>query len=294
MEHIEPIIAQQKDRAKPPTGKAFLLGVAGIVLRLAVCQLMVNALIMLTGAGLFNVAFYLYAVWLLLSFMRRTVAGYTYTLKETTLILQRQSGDSTTALVEIPLEAIRAVRQVAAGERLRLYYRQVTAVDPKSAPGGRMRLAFALSLFSARMARLAAGKRAGEAVGYVVVYEEGGQLRACTFRPDEDFLAALGDAVGERFCADDREAFRGMSTLYARALKRAFPAQYPTVDPLVDERELEAARAEVHARREQRRAKAAQSAEPKGERAAAPEGTAKRRRAHAGQDKKTGKREQDE
>lgn len=254
MEHIEAIIAQQKDRAKPPTGKAFVLGVAGIVLRLAVCQVVVNALIALTGAGLLNIAFYLYAVWLLVRFMQKTVAGYTYTLKETTLILQRQSGDSTTALVEIPLEAIRAVREVAAGERLRLYYKQVTAVDPKSAPSGRMRVAFALSLVSARLARLVAGGHAGETIGYAVVYEEGGMLRACSFRPDEAFAAALGEAVGERMGVDDRERFAGMHTLYARALRRAFPAQYPTVAPLVDEAELAQARAEVRAQWAKRRA----------------------------------------
>lgn len=265
MEHIEAIIAQQKDRAKPPTGKAFLLSVAGIVLRLAVCQLAVNALIALTGVGLLNAAFYLYAVWLLLSFMRRTVAGYVYTLKGTTLILQRQSGDSTTTLVEIPLEAIRAVRAVAAGERLRLYYRQVTAIDPRSAPGGRMRLAFALSLFSARLSRLAAGGREDEIIGHAVVYEEEGQLRACTFRPDEAFLAALREAVGDRYGADDREAFRGMSTLYARALRRAFPALYPTVSPLMDEAEAEAARERVRALREQRRGRRARGASQKGE-----------------------------
>lgn len=258
MEHIEAIIAQQKDRPKPPSGKVFLLGVAGIVLRLAVCQLVVNALIALTGAGLLNAAFYLYAVWLLLSFMRRTVAGYVYTLKETTLILQRQSGDSTTSLVEIPLEAIRAVREVAAGERLRLYYRQVTAIDPASAPSARMRLAFVLSLYSAHLARFAAGGREHEIIGHVVVYEEDGQLRACTFRPDGAFLAALEEALGDRFGADEREG--GMRSVYARSLQRAFPQLYPDVAPLVREAELEAVRAKARARRGERAAHAPEQA----------------------------------
>jgi len=249
MEHIEAIVAQQKDRTKPPTGRAFLLSVAGIVLRLAVCQIIVNALILLTGAGLLNAAFYLYAVWLLVSFMRRTVAGYTYTLKATVLLLQRESGDSTTSLVEIPLDAILAVREVAAGERLRLYYRQVTAIDPKGAPGGRMRLAFALSLISARLARLVAGKRAGEPVGSMIVYEEEGQKHACTFRPNGDFLTALGNAIGDRLGVDDREAFRGMRTVWAQALQRAFPALYPTVEPFIDEAEIAAARQELRAQR---------------------------------------------
>lgn len=283
MEHIEAIVAQQKDRAKPPTGRAFLLSVAGIVLRLAVCQLAVNALISLTGTGLLNALFYLYAVWLLVSFMRRTVAGYTYTLRETTLVLQRESGDSTTSLVEIPLSAISAVREVAAGERLRLYYRQVTAIDPASAPGGRMRLAFALSLVSARLARLAAGKRVGEPIGYAIIYEEEGQKRACTFRPDAPFLAALGEAIGDRLGVDDRNAFRGMHTLWGQALQRAFPALYPTVEPFVSEAEIAAARDEIRAQRK----KKSGPKEPK-----APEKKetpARRRRAMTSDGKETGK-----
>ena len=142
-EHIEDIIIQQKERAKPVTGKAFLLSVSGIVIRLAIAQILCNLLISLTGVGLINILFYLYAIVLLMGYIRKTVAGYTYTLKESALYLQRQAGDVTTTLVEIPLGKIRAVRPVAKGERIALYYRQVTAIDPQAAPSGRVKAAFA-------------------------------------------------------------------------------------------------------------------------------------------------------
>ena len=109
-EHIESIVASQKDRPEPLTGKGFVLAVAGVVLRLALAQIIVNLLIAATGVGLVNVAFYVYAVWLMVKFMRRTVAASAYTLKESALYLQKMLGDSTTSVVEIPLSAIRSIR----------------------------------------------------------------------------------------------------------------------------------------------------------------------------------------
>lgn len=50
--------------------------------------------------------FYLYAVATLAMFMRRTVASSAYTLKQETLVLERKLGDSTTSVVEIPLDRI--------------------------------------------------------------------------------------------------------------------------------------------------------------------------------------------
>ena len=57
------------------TGRDFVLGVASVVLRLALAQILCNLLIAATGAGLLNVLFYLYAVATLAMFMRRTVAS---------------------------------------------------------------------------------------------------------------------------------------------------------------------------------------------------------------------------
>ena len=276
-EHIEAIVASQKDRPEPITGKGFLLAVAGVVLRLALAQIVVNLLITATGVGLLNVAFYVYAVWLLAAFMRRTVAASAYTLKESTLYLQKLLGDSTTSVVEIPLDAIRAIRPVAACERLRLTYRQVTIIDARAKAPFRARLAFFLSLFSARLARLAAGKNAERVIGYAIAFDEGGRTRCCVIRPDEDFCAALQEALPEAYGYDDRME-RERTTLWARALQRAFPALYPQVKPLIDEQALAQARAQAKARRQQKKpnAQGGQSEQP---------GAAHRRRGKNGQAK---------
>ena len=68
---MEEIRAQQVNRARPMTGRDFVLGVASVVLRLALAQILCNLLIAATGAGLLNVLFYLYAVATLAMFMRR-------------------------------------------------------------------------------------------------------------------------------------------------------------------------------------------------------------------------------
>ena len=68
---VEEIRAQQVNRARPVTGKGFALGVASVVLRLALAQIVCNLLIAATGMGLLNVLFYLYAVMTLALFMRR-------------------------------------------------------------------------------------------------------------------------------------------------------------------------------------------------------------------------------
>ena len=122
---VEEIRALQVNRARPVTGKGFALGVASVVLRLALAQIVCNLLIAATGMGLLNVLFYLYAVMTLALFMRRTVASSAYTLKQETLVLERKLGDSTTSVVEIPLNHIIAVRPICAGERLHVCYRQV-------------------------------------------------------------------------------------------------------------------------------------------------------------------------
>ncbi|MBQ9083298.1 MAG: hypothetical protein IJY28_07350 [Clostridia bacterium] len=62
---MQEIIFRQRSAARPLTGRTFVLSIAGILLHLAIAQLAVHALVSLTGAGLFNAAFYLYAVRLL-------------------------------------------------------------------------------------------------------------------------------------------------------------------------------------------------------------------------------------
>lgn len=226
---------RQRDNAKKVTGRMFIVSVASIILQLAVAQFLCNLVILHTQNALFNVLFYVYAVLLLLRFMRNVVAGYAYTLTDNRLILERKLGDSTTSIVDISLDQIISVRPVCAAEKL--FYKQVTVIDPHAAPGFRYKAAFLLSLFSARLARTAAGKGAEKVIGYAAVYNEDNRVRCCVFRPNEEMLGALEQALGERFGWDDRMARPQQETLFARALQRAFPALYPHVKPLVSPEE---------------------------------------------------------
>ncbi len=229
--------ARQRDNAKKVTGRMFIVSVASIILQLAVAQFLCNLVILYTQNALFNVLFYAYAVVLLLRFMRNVVAGYAYTLTDKRLILERKLGDSTTTIVDISLDKIISIRPVCAAEKL--FYKQVTVIDPHAAPGFRYQAAFLLSLFSARLARAAAGKGAEKVIGYAVVYNEDNRMRCCVFRPNEEMCQALEQALGERFGWDDRLNRPQLETLFARALQRAFPALYPHVKPLVSPQEVE-------------------------------------------------------
>lgn len=251
---MEEIVFRQRDAARALTGKTFLLAVASVVFRLALAQIAVNLLIAATGQGLLNVAFYLYAIALLVGFMRRTVASYVYTLKRETLVLERRLGDSTTTLVEIPLEAVVSLRPVFAAERLRQTYRQVTVIDPACKPPLRVRLAFAASLISARLARALAGRQANRQVGHVVVYDEGERRRACVFRPTEEMCAELAPALHEAYCFDERLSGARDASLWGRALEHAFPTLYSFVEPLVRPEDIARADAQIQQQKDARKA----------------------------------------
>ena len=249
---MDEIIYRQQDAAKAMDGKAFVLAVAGVVVRLAIAQIVVNLLISATGTGLLNLLFYVYAVWLVFGFMRRTVASYVYTLKNGVIYLERKLGDSTNTLVEIPLCRVLSMRPVMRAEKLGVSYRQVTEIDPACKPDARMRAAFAASYVSARLARLLAGKRAQEQCGWVIVFTEGSHRNACVFRPDEQMLSELEAQLGEAFGFDERMTQAKLVTLQARALQRAFGALYPFVNPLVKPDEIDEARAELDRRKAER------------------------------------------
>jgi len=272
---MEEIILQQKEAAKALTGKAFVLSVAGIVLRLAIAQITVNLLISLTGQGLLNIAFYLYAVWLLVGFMRRTVAAYVYTLRPGVLYLEKKLGDSTMSLVEIPLSRVVSMRPLYMAERLYTGYRQVTVIDPAAKPTLRVRIAFVVSLLSAHLARLIAGRQALDQIGYVIVFIENGERHACAFRPNEELCAELKRQLGDAYGFDERMTQAKIQTLYARALERAFPALYPYVDPLVKAEDVQWARKEIDAQKaekaEKKKAGAQKREKPKAKKAEEPQ-----------------------
>ena len=251
---MDEIILRQRDAAKPLSGKAFVLNIAVIIIKLAIAQMVINVLIAMTGAGLLNIAFYLYAIWLLFGFMRRTVACYVYTLKENVLVLERRLGDSPITVIEIPLDRVVSMRAVKKGERLKTTYRQVTEVDPAARPPFRVRAAFVLSLVSARLARRCAGAGTDEVIGHALVFSEGDKLNACVFRPNDEMQEKLALMLGEAFGFDERMTRARVTTVYARALCRAFPALYPYVEPLISREETEWAREELSRRREARKA----------------------------------------
>ena len=252
---MQEIILQQHSAAKPLTGKSFVLSIAGILVRLAIAQIVVNLLIAATGMGLLNIAFYVYAILLLVGFMRATVAGYVYTLKEDELVLERRLGDSTITLVQIPLDRVVSLREVRMAENLKTTYCQVTHIDPDTKPPLRVRMAFRVSLLSSRLARLLAGKGAQDVIGHVLVYDEGSLRCACTFRPNPEMLEALEQRLGERCGFDERMTRGRVHTLYARALERAFPSLYPYVDPLVKPEDVAWAREEIARQKAEKREK---------------------------------------
>ena len=252
---MQEIIFQQRNAAKPLTGRAFALNIAGILVQLAIAQIVINALISLTGVGLFNVAFYLFAVWLLIAFMRETVAGYVYTLKEGVLVLERKLGDSTINVVEVPLDKVASLREVRMGENLHISYRDVMHIDAASRPPLRVRAAFMASLLSSHLARALAGKRVEDVIGYVIVFDEGSLRRACTFCPNDELLEKLETVLDERFGFDERMTRAKASSLYARALERSFPALYAYVDPLLKHEDVAWANEEIARQKAERREK---------------------------------------
>ena len=242
---------RQEIRPQRTTAKGFVLSCAGIMLRLAVCQLICVLLAKLLEAPALNALVLLYAAALLLSLLKKKTAGCVYELAEDKLILSRTMGDRRTRALEIPLEAILAVRTAAAGERLRVSYKRVTdaRVRGKSL---RMRTAYAAALVSAGLARMIAGGREAQEDGVAVAFTEGSGVHAGVFAPDPGFSAALQEAVGERWGWDDRMARPHVQALWGRALERAFPGLYPNVVPLVTAEESAWAK-EQHAAAKARR-----------------------------------------
>ena len=265
---MEEILAQQRNTAKPVTGKTFFGGIISVVIQLAIAQIVTNLLIAWTGMGLLNIAFYLYAIALLLGFMGRTVAGSLYMLKENTLYLQKMLGDSTISVVEIPLEKVQSVHSVYYGERLRCSYSRVTVIDAAAAQPLRMRLAFGAALFSARLARLLAGNKGAQQRAHTVVFCDEGKRHACVFLPDDAFFSALKERLGEKCGSDGRNRENTPVTLWAQALQRAFPALYGQVEPLMSEEQKQAAMEEIARQKQQKGKKDAQSGKSDGAEAA--------------------------
>ena len=252
---MDEIILRQRDAAKPLTGKDFCLNIALIILKLSAAQIVINLLTGGAGMSLLYIAFYLYAVWLLVGFLCRTVACHVYTLRENAIVLERCLGDSPIRTIGIPLQSVVSMRPVRKGERFRTTYRRVTEIDPACRQPFRMRAAFVLSLLSAHLARRCAGSSIGEENGYVLVFSEGEKLSACVFCPNDGLRDRLATMLGDAYSFDERMTRARVTTLYARALQRAFPALYPYVDPLTSEDEAAWAKEELARRKAEKQQK---------------------------------------
>lgn len=258
---MEEIFAQQRNKAKPVSAIGFFGGILGVVITLALAQMLTNMLIAATGIGLLNIVFYLYAIALLLRFMGKTVAGSLYMIKGDTLYLQKMLGDSTLSVTEIPLEQVVGVRTIGYGERLACSYGRVTVVDAAAAQTLRMRFSFGAALFSARLARKVAGKAYMQPRAHIVVFKDEGKRHACVFMPDESFLAALKERLPEAFDHDDRADGHLTSTLWAQALQRAFPPLYTHVSPLLSGERLKKAEEEIERQKTAKKKPAAAKAD---------------------------------
>lgn len=250
------ILAQQKRTPAPLTARDFLLAVCGIIVKLAICQILVNLMIAATGMGLLNVAFYLYAVVIIVRFMGKTVSGCVYTLKADTLILERRLGDSTTTMVEIPLSSIAGVCPIRKGEDLHLCYKQVTVIDDRCKPSLMMGASFFVCMISSKLAYLMGSSEAKRPAGMLIAFNEGGALRACVFMPNEAFAQALAPHLPGVYGVDERTRRPLLTGIRARSMQRAYPSLYPYVKPLNDANELAWAqrmKEEENARRQQKR-----------------------------------------
>lgn len=238
----EASLIRQKNAPKPLSGWKALILLSRVMVYLAVGQMVIHLAAHLTGMPALYMLMYVLIVWIFSAMVKDAAASCSYTLRKDELVLQRQMGDVITVQEHIPLDRIRVVRALGRAEDLALYTRRVRAIDRQCAAGVRMRAAFAASLLSARLARLIAGKRAKEQSGYAIIYGAGKESAACVFRPNEEMLTALREAVPQAFESDERAQGERLSTIRARALQRAFPEAYPYVLPLVDEAELAWAR----------------------------------------------------
>ncbi len=227
------VLQEQWQRPEPMDGRQFVLAVCSIALRLAVCILLVNLLIGLTGQGLLNLLFYIYAVALLLRFMRRRLTSSRVVLKEKEIIFERHLGDSPTSVVSIRREDVVSVRPHRLDEHLKLIYHNVTVFGKDLGTPLRMQAAFLVSLFSARLAGVIAGKLAGREQGMLLVYREKEKRSCVIFSPDASMQEALAAWLADGYLRDDRMDRPPVANLAGRCLARAFPEAYPHVAPLV-------------------------------------------------------------
>ncbi len=222
--------------------RSFLFAAAGIVIRLAITQMICALLIRLTGLALLRILFYAYAAIMLLAFLRKSVAGTQYTLYEDTLVLTRIMGGGRISEMAIPLDAIKASRPYFAAEDLRITYRNVTYLRPELKPSLQIRAAFLVSILSAKLSRTLAGKNARRETGCIVVYRAGNTLSACVFDPEGAFAGQFSAQLKEKWNSDDRTEMEGLRSYRARLLQRAFPGLYPHVLPLISKEEERAIR----------------------------------------------------
>ena len=240
--------------------KRLMLGASALAVKVALIQVAFAFLSQASQNPLLRPSGVLLAGALILRRVFASTEGFTYHLDAQNLILRRRRGGAYVGGAWlVPLRSIQTLRPAMQGERLKVCYSVVRRFAPGLVPDLRMRLAFALSLISARAARAVAGAAPSVQRGWLIGYAHGQKAHACLIAPDEEMLQALAERLGDRFLWDDRLARGRVEGFFARSLQRAFPPYYPSVSPLIgeeDERICAEEDARLALRRETRRAEA--------------------------------------
>ena len=195
-------------------------------------QILCTVLCYATGTAVLDKALCLFSAVSLLSLLKKQMSCTEYRVFEDIIEFEKRIAGRSVMKLEIPVKDILTIRPHFGGERTRINYEQVTFLEDSLKPTISMKLAYFSAYFSARLARHIMKERAFDQSGYVLAYISGTQRMAAVFGPDPELCRQLQSILRERWDWDDRLARKGLTTLQARCLQRAFPALYPNVDPI--------------------------------------------------------------
>ena len=228
-------IARLSIHPPPMTGRAFLLQLFRMLVRLSAAEIVVSLAIWATGANILRILLCVYVLFLLLRWFSERVQNAELVLDGQSLYLFRESAFGGMRRIRIPLKDIAAVRTHCAGEDLKITYRSAQVADRTLEPAFRIRLVWVLTLISARLARALAGRDFFKTDGQLIAFYRNGEKSALLIPFEDRFDAALLKTLPDRFDRDDRTLQDPILSMGGRARRRAFPTLYPHVLPLFPE-----------------------------------------------------------
>ena len=231
---------EQISREERKGYKAFIMKAASRILLLATTQLLANILSFVTESDLWLTLNIVLTVFVSVSFVYHETRQVRYLLGEDSLALTWQIGDHDLRGLEIRLSDIVTIREYTDIESLPISYAKTRWFLLKR-PAFRVRAARAMSYVSAGLARKIAGTRYGERTGMVIVYRGKRKLQACVFEPSIEMLSLLTEKLPDHMGIDDRLGRARLTGYRARCLERAFPGEYPYVQPLITQHQRDEA-----------------------------------------------------